>query len=478
MPDKKLFYRSLFLLLLLNGLIKPLWIFGIDRPLQNISGSIQYGHFFALYNITVILSFLADWGLTGFVNRQYADAPDRWYSESGRILLLKSGLTFLYAMAVFFIAWVSGIKSLRLILLLILIQVFNSFFLFFRSIITARQSFNADAYFSVADKTLMLLICGMQLLLPDITGPLTIERFLWAQVISTGLVTSAALVYLQFTGFSFSFNNRFPVLTLLKELWPYALIVLLMAAHYRLDAFILERWLPDGAHQAGLYAGAYRLLDAGNMVGYLLASFLLPFIAKNRQDMFLMKETILNSRHLLLLFSLFITITVLAFAPWIQQVLYHNQDADAIRVLQYCLPALLGYSLVQIYGTVLTATGHIRLFVLVIAISVSVNLLLNLLLIPHFAALGCCYAALISQGIAGIASMWMVKKKTGIPVAPVSLLKYLLPATVLYCFLYFGETITGNNILLLVLSAIMYLALAWLLKLIRPFMWTGLLNDK
>ena len=42
------FYSSLGLLVLLNAIIKPLWIFAIDRQVQNVVGTENYGVYFSL----------------------------------------------------------------------------------------------------------------------------------------------------------------------------------------------------------------------------------------------------------------------------------------------------------------------------------------------------------------------------------------------------------------------------------------------
>ena len=140
---------------------------------------------------------------------------------------------------------------------------------------------------------------------------------------------------------------------------PYALIILVISLHYRLDGFLLERLRPDGAYQAGLYASAYRLLDASNMVGFLFASFLLPYVARWSDDPLGVSSVTLNIRHVLVVFSLGIACTGIFLAPWMQNILYHNNNSESIEVLKWCLPALIGYSFVHIYGTLLTATGHI-----------------------------------------------------------------------------------------------------------------------
>ena len=43
---------------------------------------------------------------------------------------------------------------------------------------------------------------------------------------------------------------------------------------------MLERLLPDGAFQSGVYAQAFRLLDASNMIAYLFSIQLLPVFSK------------------------------------------------------------------------------------------------------------------------------------------------------------------------------------------------------
>ena len=50
-----------------------------------------------------------------------------------------------------------------------------------------------------------------------------------------------------------------------------ALLILLMTLYYRIDTLMLERLLPDGARQAGLYAQGFRFVEALNMLGYLFA---------------------------------------------------------------------------------------------------------------------------------------------------------------------------------------------------------------
>lgn len=53
---QKKFVSSLLLLLFLNLLVKPLWIFGIDLTVQNRVGAEQYGLYAAIFSFTFVFN--------------------------------------------------------------------------------------------------------------------------------------------------------------------------------------------------------------------------------------------------------------------------------------------------------------------------------------------------------------------------------------------------------------------------------------
>lgn len=479
MKEVNRFYSSLGLLIILNVIIKPLWIFGIDRQVQNAVGTAVYGNFFSLFNFSIVFSFLLDWGLTSYFNRQLAVSKENFISKAGGFLSIKILFALLYAAVVFTVAWLSGVRQWNLLSGVVLIQILTSLFLFFRSIVTAHQWFSTDAWLSVLDKGLMIVLCGSFLYFPSVAGKMTIEVFLVIQIACTTLAAVCVAAVLLRRGVRFSFaTNSFLSKQLLKPALPFAVIVLLMSVHYRLDGFLLERMHKNGAYEAGIYAGAYRLLDAANMTGYLLASFLLPFIARQLSTGKKIDEVILNSRHLLMLFSTAIITMTVFVAPWIQQLLYHNNDAEAIAVLQWCLPALAGYSLVQVYGTVMTAAGQIVQFCYIVLLCVVLNIILNLLLIPEWGARACCIAALISQAGCGITTMLYVKKKSGINIHFRSLLMYIFIGAILCGFYYFTCTATISKWILITGAGLITLIAAILFKLTDIRKWRDILTQQ
>src|SRR5688572_3593563 len=157
------FYSSLGLLVFLNAVIKPLWIFAIDRQVQNVVGTTSYGIYFSLYGLSIVLSFLSDWGFTNYCNRQLAANEAGFDRVIGRLFLVKLFFALIYCLVLFAVAGLAGVQRWDILLYVALIHILTSMLVFCRGIITAKQWFRADAWLSVADKTLMILSCGILL---------------------------------------------------------------------------------------------------------------------------------------------------------------------------------------------------------------------------------------------------------------------------------------------------------------------------
>jgi O-antigen/teichoic acid export membrane protein len=462
------FYSSLGLLVLLNVIIKPLWIFAIDRQVQNEVGIEVYGTYFSLFNLSFVLIFLSDWGFTNYFNRQLAAREKDGFNQPGNFLLLKLLFSLLYAIVVFATAFFSGIKEWDILAYVVLIQILSYLFIFFRSIITAHQWFSTDAWLSISDKGFMIVLCGAFLYYPALKDFMSIDTFLLLQVICLTIAVMIAVFFLLKQGVSFRVSKDWlPGRKIFMQALPFGIATLFMAAHYRIDAFLLERIHPNGAYEAGIYAAAYRLLDAANMGGYLISSFMLPYIARRWSDRTEIGTVVLQCRHFLMMAAAGVIATVILLAPWIQRVLYHHDDAYATEILQWCLPALAGYSLVQIYGTVMTATGRILDFCYINVIAVVINVALNLVLIPTMGAKGCCIAALCSQFFCGITCMFYVKQKTQISPHLRSLLIYTFTGVLLAGFYYCFKDWPVGNLMLIIVGAMITIAIILVTKLVN-----------
>jgi O-antigen/teichoic acid export membrane protein len=450
----KPFFKGLSWLLALNLLIKPVWIFFIDRNVQNAIGHEAYGSYFALLNLSLIFLFIADAGLSNMMNQKLASENPVSLKQYGSIKLVMGSL---YVLAMITAGLLTGLKEWTLLLYITGIQLLNSVFVFLRSVVSARQYFTTDAWLSVLDKTLMILLCGGFLYFPLLFGRISLLLFLQVQLASTGLAVLAAFMVV--TGKQWwQGGEKENIWLLIRSIAPFALVILLMSMHNRLDGFLLMRLHANGSYEAGIYASAYRLLDACNMVGYLTAVFLVAFVARHQQQRKEIETVVINLRHLLLFFGIGVSCFSWQYAGWIQELLYHSDASYHSVVIQLCLAVLPAYFIMHIYGSVLTATLAFRPLLQIILIAVVINTVLNILLIPAYGAMGCCLAAIASQYFCAIACSMAAHKKQDIPGHARSWIMYILIAFALVAFFYTARQVMLNVWLTLVLAACLVVA--------------------
>ena len=443
------FFKGLSWLIILNLLVKPVWIFFIDRRVQNIVGNEAYGKFFALLNLSYILIFIADAGLTNSLNQKLS------INHSLKILPFfktKVCLLISYITICLMTGWLLRIEQWDLFVYIILIQAFTSLFVFLRNIITAHQFFQADAWLSIADKGLMIFLCGGCIYFSFYFGSISLLLFLKIQLAATCIAVAIAFLFIVKQNLIESTDKEY--IFHIKSILPFAVIILLMSIHYRLDGFLLERINTNGAYETGIYAAAYRLLDAGNMVGYLAASFLVPFISKHRENKPLIETTIARVKHFLIIAAIAMVCFTFNFASWIQELLYHSNYSYSALVIKFCLASLPAYYLVHIYGSALTATENFWPFNTILFISVVINIVLNVLLISSYGAKGCCIAALASQYFCGLTCYIIATKKLGLSLSLRSNLIYGLIAFLFFLFFYIGKIYSINAWLILIIPAL------------------------
>lgn len=412
------FFKGLSWLMVLNLLIKPVWIFLVDRQAQNIVGHDAYGSYFALFNLSYVLLFIADAGLSHYTTLQTAVENK---IATKQLLTIKLSLLALYAILVCAVGWLTQVSQWDILLLLIFFQLAGSLLIFLRGLLVGNQLFKLDAFVSVADKILATLLASI--FLYGWLGPITIDIYLQIQIGASLAVCAALLFFLMTKGMLASKVSQ-KTKSIFGQTAPFAAIILLMATHYRLDGFLLER-LTDSL-QASVYAMAYRLLDAANMVGYLAASFLVPFLARNLSDREAIRKVVQLCSNSLLILGISIACFALVFAPWIQSTLYHTNILFNTRVIQLTLAVLPAYYLIHVYGSILTAALKFKAFILILIVSVGINLTLNFLLIPHYGAKGSAISAIVSQYFCAFACYVVVSKQFGQIISKKTWLTYLL----------------------------------------------------
>jgi O-antigen/teichoic acid export membrane protein len=398
---QKKFITNLAMLISLNLLIKPFWILVIEPNVQYQVGNEAYGEYFALFNFSFLLNILLDFGITNFNNRNIAQNNHLLEKHFSGLFLLKLMLGVAYIVVTISIGMVIGysFRYLKLLILLCFNQFLISMILYLRSNLLGLHAFKADSVISILDRFIMIIICAV-LIWTSFTGIyIDVMNFVYAQTIAY-LITAilAFMVVLQKTeSFSLSWNRPFFIM-ILKKSFPFAVLVLLMTFYNRLDAVMIEKLLPEGegAEQTGIYAKGFRLLDAANMIAYLFSLQLLPIFSR----MIKYKENVENIVKLS--FTLLITPAIISAAvSWFYQVeligLINHGVTDSAVIFSMLMTCFIAISSTYIFGTLLTANGNLKQLNTMALVGISINLILNIILIPQFKAMGAAYSSLVTQ---------------------------------------------------------------------------------
>ncbi len=407
---KRKFVTNLLLILFLNILIKPFWIFGIDRTVQNIVGAESYGLYFSLLNFSMILNILLDLGITNFNNRNIAQNHKLLAKHLSNIVGLKFLLAIVYAVVCLLIAAIVGYNKVQFHLLFFLIfnQFLISFTLYLRSNISGLHFFRTDSLLSVLDRSLMIVFCGILLFTNWFGGYFSIEWFVYAQTAAyavSSLITFLAVLFhsgkIRFR-FDFSF-----FLVFLRKSYPYALLILLMSFYNRMDSVLLERILPDpiGKEQAGIYAQAFRLLDAFAMFGVLFAGLLLPIFSKMIKKKEELGQMIQFAFLLIIVPAIIIGVSANFYENEIMQLLYKEHITASAPIFGILMIGFIGIATTYIFGTLLTANGSLKQLNIMASAGMLINISLNLILIPQLHAMGSAYASLTTQILTAISQL-------------------------------------------------------------------------
>jgi O-antigen/teichoic acid export membrane protein len=394
------FLVNIIFLVIINLLIKPFYIFGIDRGVQNLVGEQQYGIYYTLFSFAFLFQTINDLGIQNYNTRvisQNEQLLDKYFSN---ILTLKLFLAFFYFIIIIVAAWVIGYQWAWFPMLLGLgfNNVLLAMVIYLRSNISSLGMYRTNSILTVLDKIFMIILCSILLWVEPFKSHFQIEWFVHAQNFTLILTVIIAffITFKKIKHFKITFD--FPFLKqILRGALPFALVFFLMTVYTRLDTVMLERLLPDGVQQAGIYASAYRLLDAVNMFGFFFAGILMPMFSKLLKNNEPVAPLVRLSFQIIYVGSIIVATVVFFYRYDIMHLLYVEAtpfSADVLGVLIFSFIAISG---IYIYSTLLGMNDNTAQMNRVFLITIVLNVLLNAILIPPLKAYGAALTTCFTQ---------------------------------------------------------------------------------
>lgn len=406
------FATNLIFLLLLNFLVKPFYILGIDAEIQNRVGAEDYGLYFSLLGFTFLFTIILDAGIVNFNTRTISQQPHLVQKYFAKIFSLRILLAIIYGSFALILGSLIGYKESEIYLLfwLILNQILAGFTLYFRSNLAGLLLFKYDSIISVLDRFLLIIICSILLWGGFTEEPFQIYWFVYAQTFAYGVSAVAAFILLISKQKISKINwDKLFSLAIIRQSAPYALLILLMTFYYRADSVMLERMLEDGKTQAGIYANGFRFFEAANNIAFLFASLLLPLFANLLKNKISVAPLVKLAGSILLPGAILVAITSVFYSQELINARYINSTIQSGQVFSLLMVCFVFIASTYIFGTLLTANGNLKTLNKIAFAGVLLNIGLNLILIPVYKAFGAALASLITQGITAIAQLILCK---------------------------------------------------------------------
>jgi O-antigen/teichoic acid export membrane protein len=195
---------------------------------------------------------------------------------------------------------------------------------------------------------------------------------------------------------------------LLRASFPFGLISLALGLSYKFDSFLLN--ITRGDTETGLYNAAYNLVFStvvlSNVINTALYPSLSRAVANGSNDLNSIYE---RAMRYLMLIALPIAVGVSALAHQIVPFLYKSNYAAAIPALQIVIWVVPLMYMSEFLGYIVVIKGEEKSAARAVLASTSVNLIMNLILVPRFGFLAAAVMTVVTEFVLVSQYVWMLR---------------------------------------------------------------------
>ena len=256
------------------------------------------------------------------------------------------------------------------------------------------------------------------------------------------------------------------IFSYLKNGFPYMASGIFAGINMNIDIIIMGYTI--SASEIGYYSADYKIVsEFVTLSGVLFVPFYLVFIEKfNKGEYEYVNRITGYLKTVIICGMLPCTIVGIIYGGEILQLLFgkeYVQGRTALAILM--IYAFLVYYR-EIYGYTLTAAGKQFIYMRIVALSASFNIITNLILIPHYGINAAAVTTLISECINFCCMRYVMVKKVGLKVKNYRLIRTVIPLVALVVCLLLARNM---KIYFIVAIAVALLVYAILLVLCKVF---------
>lgn len=424
-------------------------------------GPADLGKYYFALSFTTIFAIFIDLGLSNVLTRETAKTPARGQALISNVLAIKIPLALISFSAVIILINLLGYPQLtkELVYLSSISMLLDSFTLSFFAIARGFHNLSFESIASVVFQLIVLMV-----------GLLTLKLGLGIRALMSALVLASV--------FNFSYSalivwrrwriKIYPKVepALLKIIIniaiPFALFGIYQRVYLYLDTVLLS--LMAGDKEVGLYQIAFKIIFALQFLPLAFSASLYPafsaYWAKNRQQLAITFERAMNY---LIIISLPVSIGIITIADKVV-LLFREGYAESILPLRISMISVVFSFLLFAVGSLLNACDRQKSNTRIMALATTISVIMNLLLIPHFKAVGASITAAFTNFLMltlGLAIVPQIMKYNYYKIIKIFLKTLLASSLMSLLALYLKNQV--NIFLVVALSATAYLIMLLLL---------------
>ncbi len=450
--------------LLVSQIISYIFTFFITMYAARYFGAVGFGIWAIALSITGIFGIIADMGMSTLMVREVSrnlSLADKYLSNT---LLIKVILSILAVLLIVITVNLIGYSEIEkdVIYIVTVSVIIGSFSGILGAIFQVTEKMEYIAFSTILSCVVMLLGTAVMILYK-----LDILFFASLNIISSSLIFAYIFImYLRkFSLPKIKIDYSFWKPTI-KEAWPFGITALSGMLYTYVDSVMLS--IIQGVEVVGWYNAAYRLmmvlLFIPNAVNVAIFPVMSQFYTSSKNSLKLMNEKYF--KYMLILgIPLGAGITILA--DKIILLIFGSGYTQSITALQILIWTIVLSFAVAPFMQLLQSINKQLILTKISVISVIINIMLNLVLIPKFSYIGASFATLIASMVATIyVTSITYELGYGIPVKMVisDLSKVLFATLIMSIFiLYFKEL---NLFLLSIMATLLYFISLYIVRCI------------
>ncbi len=389
-------YKNIALAILLNLTIKPINLL-LENLVQDRIGHAQYGLFAALNALAFLFIVLVDLGINQFVTKKFASESKIESHHYSTYFSFKFILIGFFPFFMMMIGYLLGYDYQELTILFIISLSYCALqlIMYLRAKFQASQYFTIDSLASISDKT-VLIFSTITLLFVGITLQNFIEARLFASVVGLIIVAIPAIKLYSPRAFKFKWDYA-AWKSIVKQTYPFAFITVLFSVHDKIDQVMIERLLGESA--SGLYAGAYRWLDAFMMFLWIVLPMFFARFAYYKNTQQDLTKVLTMAQIISGVPMIFVSCFVWFYGEHLFFLLGNStaaEVAEMTKCLKILFIAVFVHANLACLGTLLSATGGEFFINRMLIASIIINIGLNAFLLPTVGITGAAIATVVS----------------------------------------------------------------------------------